>query len=174
MSVKHERHKRGVANRKARAKAGDSLGRLQELVGALGRLTDSVVETRDNINRRRAALLQPTTVQEGDEAIVEYDTPVKKDVTSSVELKYVRHSKLGFITWPANPSLWHSHIGGEMCFKTRSTEHAGAIVSAGFARIENGKVICYGKSETLGKGSLSEDSKLLAAQFGLVAAVRTT
>ena len=44
---------------------------------------------------------------------------------------------------------------------------AGTIVSAGFALIIDGKVRCYGRSESLNKDSAPEDSALLATQLGL-------
>ena len=81
--------------------------------------------------------------------------------------KYVRHSEAGFIIWPKDDRLWHKHIG-------RATQMAedleGSIVSAGFADIHNGKVHCFGRSESLSKDSAKEDSALLAKQLGMVAA----
>jgi len=79
------------------------------------------------------------------------------------EHKYVRHSELGFVLFPTQDTLWHKHIGVliRQCFSK------GELVSAGFARIEGGDVICYGESESLKMRSRPEDSDLLAKQLGL-------
>ena len=81
----------------------------------------------------------------------------------SIEHKYVRHSELGFVLFPTQDTLWHKHVGMliKQCFSR------GELVSAGFARIEGGDVICYGESESLKMRSKSEDSDLLAKQLGL-------
>ena len=76
--------------------------------------------------------------------------------------KYVQ-TKLGFITWPMTDEVYHSHVG-------RAFERSGKVISAGFAEISDGKVRCYGMSESLGIGSLSTDSSTLAAQLGLQSA----
>ena len=81
----------------------------------------------------------------------------------STEHKYVRHSVLGFILFPTQDILWHKHIGVLM----RQVSSKGDLVSAGFARIEGGDVICYGESESLKMRSKAEDSDLLAKQLGL-------
>jgi hypothetical protein len=79
-----------------------------------------------------------------------------------MELKYVRHSRIGFILWPRTDDLWHSHIGNAL--------PRGGIESAGFASVKGGKVQCWGKSESLGIPSAPDDSKALAQQLGLNAA----
>lgn len=79
-----------------------------------------------------------------------------------IEHKYVRHSDLGFVLFPANDNLWHKHIGLLIlqCFSK------GELVSAGFASIEEGKVFCYGESESLKMKSRKEDGELLSKQLG--------
>jgi hypothetical protein len=65
--------------------------------------------------------------------------------------KYVRHSTLGVILWPANDVLWHSHVG------RLALENAGggAIISAGFVNFYGADGLeCYGKSDSLRIGSL--------------------
>jgi len=77
--------------------------------------------------------------------------------------KYVRHSSIGFILWPKTDFLWHSHIG-DVLFK-----HArGHIISAGFVRILDGDIACFGMSESLGIVSKpEEDTEALKKQLGL-------
>ncbi len=81
----------------------------------------------------------------------------------SIEHKYVRHSELGFVLFPTQDILWHRHIG--MLIKRYFSK--GELVSAGFARIVGGDVICYGESESLKMKSKPEDSDLLTKQLGL-------
>jgi hypothetical protein len=80
-----------------------------------------------------------------------------------MELKYVRHSEIGFVLWPRTDDLWHSHVGAV------ASRNGGGIVSAGFCTVAGGVARCWGKSESLGIGSRPDDSKELAAQFGLTA-----
>lgn len=80
-----------------------------------------------------------------------------------MDLKYVRHSIVGFILWPRTDDLWHSHVG-------KVLPKAGRIESAGFASLAGGKVRCGGGSESLHINSRPDDSEALAAQLGLKAA----
>jgi hypothetical protein len=80
----------------------------------------------------------------------------------TMELKYVRHSQVGFILWPRTDDLWHAHIGGLL-----QQRCGGEIVSAGFARLAGGKAKCWGKSESLGIASKPDDSAALAAQLSV-------
>lgn len=76
--------------------------------------------------------------------------------------KYVRHSKLGFILWSDMNDIWHKHIGEWIVAR-----YGGKIISAGFVQVEpDTEVICFGKSESLGISSDSEDSELLKKQLG--------
>lgn len=85
-------------------------------------------------------------------------------MNSSSKHKYVKHSELGFVLWPALRSeLWHVDVGRAI----KRREPFGQIVSAGFAEIQNGKVRCYGRSDSLDIGSEPEDSSELAKQLGL-------
>lgn len=78
------------------------------------------------------------------------------------ELKYVRHSRLGFVLWPRTDDLWHSHVGHAL-----DTRVDGGIISAGFASVAGGVARCWGKSESLSISSRPDDSEALAAQLGL-------
>jgi len=80
-------------------------------------------------------------------------------------MKYVHHSSVGFILWPRTDLLFHSHVADAVRLRAR-----GHIVSAGFATIEDGKVCCYGESESLGMSSLPTDSSDLAKQLHLTPA----
>lgn len=76
--------------------------------------------------------------------------------------KYIRHSELGIMLFPMSHDLYHSHIGRTM---ERYLGHG--LISAGFAELDNGTVICHGRSESLSLGSKPEDSEVLAKQLGL-------
>ena len=79
------------------------------------------------------------------------------------KFKYVRMSLTGFILQEMTDQVFHSHIA-QAC---RMEERYNKVVSAGFAYIESGKVICSGRSESLNIGSAPEDSELLhKALFG--------
>lgn len=78
-----------------------------------------------------------------------------------MELKYVRHSSLGFVLWPRSDDLWHAHIG-QTLGRVR-----GTIVSAGFATVAGGVAHCWGESESLKIKSQKGDSEALAEQLGL-------
>lgn len=78
-----------------------------------------------------------------------------------MELKYVRHSRLGFVLWPSSDALWHSHVGAAV------RRIGGEIISAGFASVAGGVAKCWGMSESLSIKSRADDSEALAAQLGL-------
>ncbi len=77
------------------------------------------------------------------------------------QLKYVRHSALGFVLWPMTDTLWHAHVGAML------RRAPGEIISAGFTCVEGGVVVCCGKSESLGISSRPDDAEALAKQLGL-------
>jgi hypothetical protein len=79
-------------------------------------------------------------------------------------LKYVRHSKVGFVLWKAETNLWHKHVANTLIHL-----NGGEIISAGFCSYCNyeTKFICTGESESLGIGSRSEDSKELNKFLGI-------
>lgn len=79
-----------------------------------------------------------------------------------MEMKYVRHSVIGFVMWPKTDRLWHSHVGALL------NRAGGKIISAGFVTSTDGVVVCHGKSESLGISSIPGDTEALAAQFGLI------
>lgn len=79
-----------------------------------------------------------------------------------MELKYVRHSTIGFIVWPRTDALWHSDIGVNAIRKA-----GGKIISAGFCSLEGGAARCWGRSESLDVGGLPDDETAMNAQFGL-------
>jgi len=74
--------------------------------------------------------------------------------------KYIRHSEVGFILWPAGHNLHHDQVA--------SLFDSGRIISAGFVSIIDGGVFCFGSSDTLEIKSLEEDSMKLAEQLGLI------
>jgi hypothetical protein len=79
--------------------------------------------------------------------------------------KYVRHSTLGVILWPANDVLWHSHVG-KLALETAG---GGAIISAGFVQFFGDDGFeCYGRSESLRIDSMPlEDVAAIRAQLGV-------
>lgn len=79
----------------------------------------------------------------------------------SIDLKYIRHSNLGFVLWPRTDDLWHSHVGALVC------QVPGKIESAGFASVAGGVARCWGESESLNIASQKGDSEALAKQLGL-------
>lgn len=79
------------------------------------------------------------------------------------ELKYVRHSDLGFVLWARSDDLCHRHVGHLLA------RVPGTIISAGFCSLAGGVVCCWGESESLSIKSLPEDSRELAKQLGLSA-----
>ena len=82
-----------------------------------------------------------------------------------MQLKYVRHSTIGFVLWPKTDALWHSHVGDLLRRKD-----GGRIISAGFCTVSDGAVHCYGRSESLDIGGAPDDAKALASQLGIKAA----
>jgi len=85
-------------------------------------------------------------------------------MNKSIRHKYVRHSELGFVLWPAlRGELWHIDVARAI----KKREDRGIVVSAGFAEIENGRVRCYGRSDSLDLDSEFGDSAELAKQLGL-------
>lgn len=82
-----------------------------------------------------------------------------------MEHKYIRHSVAGFFVWPvATGGVWHKHI--KLAIE-RGMMGEGEVLSAGMCTILNGKVRCYGKSESTGIKSRPDDSAALALQLGL-------
>lgn len=80
---------------------------------------------------------------------------------STTELKYARHSEIGFVLWARQDDLWHSHIGATV------RRVGGEIISAGFATLAGGVAQCWGESESLKIKSRKDDSEALAKQLGL-------
>lgn len=80
-----------------------------------------------------------------------------------MQLKYVRHERIGFVLWPITDEPWHSHIGRLLESKAR-----GGIVSAGFADLSGDRPRCFGRSESLEIGSREDDSAALAEQLGIM------
>lgn len=70
--------------------------------------------------------------------------------------KYIRTKNHGFIIWPRNDDIWHSHVARVACSE---------VVSAGFVFFEDGEAVCYGESESLKMKSDSSDSAALTAQL---------
>ena len=80
-----------------------------------------------------------------------------------MQLKYVRHERIGFILWPRTNDLWHSHVG-----RLAQSKAGGEIVSAGFVEFGGATPRCFGMSESLGIASRDDDSDALAAQLGIM------
>lgn len=84
-------------------------------------------------------------------------------------IKYIRLKIVGFILWPrvypdpdADP-ISHKNMSVFVKQKAGNDE----ILSAGFVQFKNGKAFCSGNSQSLGLGSLEEDSGLLSQQLGM-------
>ena len=82
----------------------------------------------------------------------------------NAELKYIRHSKVGFVLIARQDDVYHSHLAQAVLDNA-----GGVIVSAGFASIFGGRVRCWGKSESLSIASKPDDAEQLARQLGLTA-----
>lgn len=72
--------------------------------------------------------------------------------------KYIRTKKYGFVIWPRNDDIWHSHIAHVVGGRDQ-------LVSAGFANFVNGVANCYGMSESLKLASDPSDSRALTLQL---------
>jgi hypothetical protein len=84
-----------------------------------------------------------------------------------MEMKYIRHSKIGFILWPRTDDLCHSHVAA-------SIRHpkTGAVISAGFCKVHEGAVACWGRSESLNIDSRQDDAEILGQQLGVFPSTR--
>ena len=93
-------------------------------------------------------------------------------MATSGELKYVRHAAVGFVVWPKSDNLWRLDVAQAVGRQGNSEglfRVPGHVVSAGFVRIADGKVTCYGRSDSLCIGGQPDDSEALAKQLGLAA-----
>lgn len=93
------------------------------------------------------------------------------DRVRSVEMKYVRHSTVGFVLWPLHlgeGNMFHNTVGRALRYQPEQSGQGDFVVSAGFYSVSGGKVRCYGESESLGIRSKAGDSAALAAQLGLL------
>lgn len=72
--------------------------------------------------------------------------------------KYIRTKRHGFIVWPRNDDIWHSHIAA-------AVGNRQDLLSAGFVFFEDGDAVCYGESESLKLKSDSTDSAALTRQL---------
>lgn len=79
-----------------------------------------------------------------------------------MEMKYIRHSQIGFVLWPRTDDLWHSHVAAAIPLK-----HGKKITSAGFCAVHEGTVTCWGRSESLDIDSHPDDAEMLARQLGI-------
>lgn len=82
-------------------------------------------------------------------------------------LKYVRHSTVGFMTWPVrHPGLSHKEVAQIMSHGHVGRQ--GVILSAGFVALdETGLPLCMGRSETLDLDSMESDTDALRAEWGM-------
>lgn len=82
-------------------------------------------------------------------------------------LKYVRHSTVGFLVWPAqSPGLTHK----EAARAARLGEDVapGQILSAGFVHFDaDQRPFCNGRSESLDLDSRADDTEALRAEWGM-------
>lgn len=87
--------------------------------------------------------------------------------------KYIRHPRVGFVLWPDTDNLWHSQVADQVGSSngTRGKPYFG-VISAGFAILEGGKVLCAGGSESLNLDSRDDDTDELAKQLGLLPGTR--
>lgn len=79
-------------------------------------------------------------------------------------MRYVHFEKIGFIISPSEERFivpTHETVGGWM------RPLGDKPVSAGFVRLRDGKLECYGESLSLGLKSDPGDSEALAAQLGI-------
>ena len=96
-----------------------------------------------------------------------------------MKLKYIRHSTLGFVLWPAHNETTNNVSHRDMAqfvqralvhelqrFSNKASNDPGCVTSAGFAHVhENGTAHCFGKSESLDMYAQPGDSKALQAQL---------
>ena len=77
-------------------------------------------------------------------------------------MKYVRHER-GFALIPdMGDSPAHIELAELIVGNV-----GGKMLSAGFVKFKDGKPECFGRSQSMGMGSVVEDSDLLAEQLGL-------
>lgn len=77
--------------------------------------------------------------------------------------KYIRYPNFGFILWPRVDNLWHSQVNTLVSRCARENP-----ISAGFATIVDGEVICFGESESMNLLSKPrEDSEALKKQLNM-------
>lgn len=77
--------------------------------------------------------------------------------------KYVRHSTLGVVLFPANTEVSHKDIAYILC---RRSPLGGEIISAAFVCVERDRVVLEGKSESLGIGQAPDDAAVIRFQLG--------
>lgn len=80
------------------------------------------------------------------------------------DLKYIRHSHIGFVLWRRTDALYHSDMASGV---KAGPDVRGSLLSAGFASLLGGVVRCWGRSDSLDLDSRVDDSQALAAQLGL-------
>ncbi|MCY1171544.1 hypothetical protein D9M73_116580 [compost metagenome] len=87
---------------------------------------------------------------------------------SGTTLKYVRHSAIGFVVWPARyPGLTHREVG--RAISQGSDVPRGTILSAGFVNWTGGAPFCHGRSESMNIDSIASDTEALRAEWGMSA-----
>ena len=92
---------------------------------------------------------------------------------SAHQLKYVRHSTVGFVVWPAKyPGLTHKEVARAV--RTGEDVTPGVVLSAGFVHWDfDGRPFCNGRSESLNLDSRDDDTAALHAEWGTPAALAT-
>lgn len=81
-----------------------------------------------------------------------------------MKFKYINCKQTGVILWPHTDLVWHKHVAN-----AAQQEDRNPVLSAGFADIANGKVRCYGRSDSLGIASAPHDSEVIAEMLDLEA-----
>lgn len=78
-------------------------------------------------------------------------------------MKYVRLRFVGFIVWPDMNEVYHKDVAST----AKRKNHLAEAISAGFCQLQQGRFICFGRSESLDLGGLPDDEAALNTQFGL-------
>lgn len=80
--------------------------------------------------------------------------------------KYVRHSTLGVVIFPADTELSHKMIARAMSFAAAEEGADGKVLSAGFVVIGANGVSVDGRSESLNLGRQPDDAAVIVKQLG--------
>lgn len=92
---------------------------------------------------------------------------------SGAQLKYVRHSTVGFVVWPVQiHGPTHKEVA--LAMHTGDDAQRGETLSAGFVQWDfDGRPLCMGESVSLGIASREDDTDALRAEWGMTAPAAT-